>query len=160
MNQDQFKLPFGWTAVPLQPSNAHLMSMAIRSDHGLGCEGFYDSELFKASGITHQQRVDGAISSMRQLYEEAIGEGFYKISENQPVNLPDQLTCYFKENEMEVIKQLCDEQEMTGNNVLRQALRLYQLVYEKNKKGFQMGFFDANGQREQEQIMLPLDHAE
>lgn len=65
-----------FTIIPKKPTDGMLMSMAIRSDHGLGLPGYYDSPLFGGK-ITHQQRLDSTISSMRQLYEEVAGEGFY-----------------------------------------------------------------------------------
>lgn len=53
------------------------MSMAIRYDHALACPGYYDQEIFKSSGVTHQQRLESTLITMRQLYEEVSGYGFY-----------------------------------------------------------------------------------
>ena len=74
-------VPPGHVVVPVEPTIGRLMSMAIRDDHGLGVPGFYDNLSFTAGGPywpPHQQRIEAAIARMRQLYEEAIGEGFYK----------------------------------------------------------------------------------
>lgn len=60
-----------------EPSPGLLISMAIRSDHGLGVPGYYDGPLFAHTGITHQQRLESAMRSMRQLWEEATGRGFW-----------------------------------------------------------------------------------
>jgi hypothetical protein len=55
-----------------------LISMAIRSDHALGCPGYYDQGFMAKPGITHKMMLEGAINSMRQIYEEVAGYGFYK----------------------------------------------------------------------------------
>lgn len=68
--------------VPKEPSIGRLMSMAIRDDHALGMPGYYDQPLFRDAGhVGHARRVECAIGQMRQLYEEATGQGFY--SENK-----------------------------------------------------------------------------
>lgn len=64
--------------IPVKPTDGLLMSMAIRYDHALGCDGYYDHPLFADSGITHKERLDGAIRRMRQLHEEVVGAGFYR----------------------------------------------------------------------------------
>lgn len=63
--------------LPEEPLPGLLMSMAIRYDHGLGCRGYYDHPMFTTNGITHQQRLESALRTMRQLYEEVAGFGFY-----------------------------------------------------------------------------------
>lgn len=60
--------------LPKEPSPGLLMSMALRYDHALGCDGYYDSP---ESGITHAQRLKSTLSTMRQIYEEVAGTGFY-----------------------------------------------------------------------------------
>lgn len=69
----------GYALVPIKPSPGLLMSMAIRSDHGLGVPGYYDTALMlkDSHGITHARRVECALSDMRKLYEEVVGVGFY-----------------------------------------------------------------------------------
>ena len=67
----------GMVMVPKEPSIGRLVSMAIRSDHGLGVPGYYDQVLFQNEGLTHAKRMEVAIRDMRQLYEEATGRGFY-----------------------------------------------------------------------------------
>lgn len=63
--------------IPKEPSQALLMSMAIRSDHGLGCPGYYDQALLGGKEGDHVRRVESALRSMSQLHEEVVGEGFY-----------------------------------------------------------------------------------
>lgn len=66
--------------IPKKPSDGVLMSMAVRSDHGLAVPGYYDESAFAGSiqfPISHKKRLEGTISSMRQLYEEVAREGFY-----------------------------------------------------------------------------------
>lgn len=54
-----------------------LVSMAIRFDHGLGVQGYYDAPIFGVEGVGHAKRLRATISTMRQLYEEVSGHGFY-----------------------------------------------------------------------------------
>jgi hypothetical protein len=63
---------------PEQPSRGLLMSMAIRLDHGLGVPGYYDQDIFGSNAPTHQQRLDAAITTARQMWEEVVGRGFYR----------------------------------------------------------------------------------
>ena len=65
------------------PSVGLLVSMAIRLDHGLGCPGYYDSPAFSASGLTHKRRLEAAMSTARQLWEEVTGQGFYSREKEQ-----------------------------------------------------------------------------
>ena len=65
------------------PSVGLLVSMAIRLDHGLGCPGYYDSPAFSASGLTHKRRLESAMSTARQLWEEVTGHGFYSPEKEQ-----------------------------------------------------------------------------
>lgn len=73
-------LPKDHVIVPVKPTDALLMSMAVRYDHGLGIPGYYDQELFSGSGITHAQHLEAALTTMRQLHEEVVGKGFYRPS--------------------------------------------------------------------------------
>ena len=61
-----------------EPSPGLLMSMAIRYDHALGCPGYYDHPLVGTPGITHAQRLLSTLTTMRQLWEEVVGQGFYR----------------------------------------------------------------------------------
>lgn len=65
--------------LPAEPPRGLLMSMAMRYDHALGAPGFYDqfAQFGLGHGITHAQRLDGTLRTMRQLYEEVSGHGFY-----------------------------------------------------------------------------------
>lgn len=69
-----------WVLVPKEPSEGRLISMAIRSDHGLGVPGFYDQKFLRSAnnGATHLRIFNATIGTMRQLYEEATGQGFYR----------------------------------------------------------------------------------
>ena len=71
-------LPDDWIAVPREASIEHLTSMAVRSDHGLGVPGYYDQAMF-GNNISHDALLRVAIMNMRQLYEEATGQGFYRL---------------------------------------------------------------------------------
>lgn len=62
--------------VSVVPSEGLLMSMALRYDHGLGCPGYYDHPLMGKPG-DHARRLASTITTMRQLYEEVVGTGFY-----------------------------------------------------------------------------------
>lgn len=64
-----------------EPSPGLLMSMAMRYDHGLGMPGYYDQEIFQLAGSpAHILRLESALITMRQLWEEVTGNGFYKLS--------------------------------------------------------------------------------
>lgn len=66
--------------LPKEPPIGLLMSMAIRYDHGLGCPGYYDQPMMQAlsaTPLTHAQRLQGVLTTMRQLYEEVAGYGFH-----------------------------------------------------------------------------------
>ena len=69
----------GKALVPIEPPPGLLMSMAIRSDHGLGIPGYYDQPLLiKANyGVTHARLLELALSEMRKIHEEVVGTGFY-----------------------------------------------------------------------------------
>lgn len=54
------------------------MSMAVRQDHALGVPGYYDQDFFGASKVPHEARVRLAIDAMRKVYEEVVGDGFYR----------------------------------------------------------------------------------
>jgi len=61
------------------PPPGLLMSMAIRFDHGLGCPGYYDQPFFSGGDQpTHAQRLKSTLGQMRQLWEEVVGQGFYR----------------------------------------------------------------------------------
>lgn len=63
--------------LPKEPPLGLLMSMAMRYDHAIGCPGYYDQPIFAKAGITHAERVEGTLTTMRQIYEEVPGNGFY-----------------------------------------------------------------------------------
>ncbi|WP_152971107.1 hypothetical protein [Rhizobium ecuadorense] len=65
-------------AVPVDPPEALLRSMAIRYDHGLAIPGYYDKPIFGAENVGHGRRMESTMEIMRQLYEEVVGTGFYR----------------------------------------------------------------------------------
>lgn len=68
-----------------EPSLGLLMSMAIRFDHALGCPGYYDDPAFgDPEPGAHERRVQSTLRTMRQLWEEVVGKGFYR-PENEAV---------------------------------------------------------------------------
>lgn len=62
-------------SLPEDPPEELLHSMALRYDHALGCDGYYDQPLYKQKDTdpTHEQRYRSTINTMRQLYEEVSG---------------------------------------------------------------------------------------
>ena len=82
----------GTVRVPVEPTPELLRSMAIRYDHGLGVEGYYDQPIFGAENVGHAKRLEATIRTMRQLHEEVVGTGFYRppsALENPAVALAD-----------------------------------------------------------------------
>lgn len=66
-------------ALPQEPPPGLLMSMAVRYDHGLAVSGHYDQLTHVLhGGASHAQRLDSTLRTMRQLYEEVAGFGFYR----------------------------------------------------------------------------------
>lgn len=66
-----------------EPPPGLLMSMAVRYDHGLGVPGYYDQVIFSGigdgeGGVTHAMRLESTMRTMRQLWEEVTGRGFYR----------------------------------------------------------------------------------
>ena len=61
--------------LPTVPPEGLLLSMAIRFDHGLGVQGYYDDPMFGPP--SHQKRLESTIRTMNQLYEEVSGGGFF-----------------------------------------------------------------------------------
>lgn len=69
----------GKVLVSVAPSDGLLMSMAIRSDHALGCPGYYDQKGLGRpnNGVSHARMLECALGDMRKLHEEVVGAGFY-----------------------------------------------------------------------------------
>lgn len=67
-----------YAIIPKMPTPGLLKSMAIRYDHGLAVPGYYDLEFFNNESGMHQQQIEAAISTMKQLHAEVVGEGFYR----------------------------------------------------------------------------------
>ena len=71
----------GKVLIPLTPSAGLLMSMAIRSNHALGCPGYYDQKGLGRpnNGVSHARMLECALGNMRKLHEEVVGAGFYSV---------------------------------------------------------------------------------
>lgn len=63
---------------PTEPPPGLLMSMALRMDHGLGVPGYYDQQMFGSEAPSHKQRLEAALITARQMWEEVTGHGFYR----------------------------------------------------------------------------------
>jgi hypothetical protein len=50
------------------------------------------------------------------------------------------------EKYQQVLEELAKAQNMSEENVMRAALRVYQLVHENNKRGLSLSFVDSTGQ--------------
>ena len=66
------------SVAPSEPPPGLLMSMALRMDHGLGVPGYYDQQMFGSEAPTHKQRLEAALITARQMWEEVTGHGFYR----------------------------------------------------------------------------------
>jgi hypothetical protein len=51
----------------------------------------------------------------------------------------------FSEREAKVLDELCEAQDLSKTALLRQALRLYQMIHIKRASGLEMAFVDASG---------------
>lgn len=60
----------GWKLVPVEPTPEHIDSVALRYRHDFG--------------LMESHERDNVRRFARQMYEECIGEGFYKIAAPQP----------------------------------------------------------------------------
>jgi hypothetical protein len=83
-----------YVLIPKKPSDGLLMSMAVRSDHGLAIPGYYDQPMFVGPHHpSHKQRLEGTLREMSQIYEEVVGEGFYGPErENMYVKMKGEVT--------------------------------------------------------------------
>lgn len=55
-----------------EPTDAVLRCMAITYDHGLGCPGYYDQELFGGEPGAHEKRLEDTMNLMRKLYQDVV----------------------------------------------------------------------------------------
>lgn len=69
------------------------------------------------------------------------------------------MTLVLKEDENTVLESLAVKQDLTKVGVMRQALRLYQMVYRKNEQGLTMAFIDKDGKPERILLMGMPDPA-
>lgn len=72
--------------LPQTPPDDLLWNMALRYDHGLGCDGYYDQAFFGNSSGDHQRRVESTLRQMRQLYEEVFLYYMAKEVDNAMLN--------------------------------------------------------------------------
>jgi hypothetical protein len=66
--------------VPKEPPEALLRSMGMRYRHDFGLDAM-DNDGPISVGLTDRER-ESIMRVMRQLYEEATGQGFYKFPDN------------------------------------------------------------------------------
>jgi len=67
-----------------EPPPGLLMSMALLYDYGLGYPGYYDEMKFgELQGPSHAQRLESTLATMRQLFDEIVGQGFYSTDKEE-----------------------------------------------------------------------------
>ena len=64
------------------------------------------------------------------------------------------MTLNLTEAEMKVLEELCERKDLSKTALLRQALRLYQLVEARIEKGDKLFFEDDNTKEKAEVMML------
>lgn len=77
--QKEFKVPAGYRLVPEIPSDAHVESMCMRFDHSHMMKHSFPIE---ESDENFRMRQDFNRRVVRQIYEEATGQGFYHRGES------------------------------------------------------------------------------
>jgi hypothetical protein len=70
------------------------------------------------------------------------------------VNAKRTMTLNLTEPEMAVLEALCEEKDLSKTAVLRQALRLYQLVNSRLKQGEKLFFEDEVAKEKKELVVL------
>lgn len=78
---------------------------------------------------------------------------FHDTPEDAPVNAKRTMTLNLTEPEMAVLEALCVEKDMSKTAVLRQALRLYQLVNVRLKVGEKL-FFENELAKEKKEVVV------
>lgn len=74
------------------------------------------------------------------------------MSKTMTLNLP--------EREMEVLEQLCSAKDMSKTAIMKQALRLYQLVDKRLSAGDELAFIDAAGTTHRVMPLMAPSNAE
>ena len=69
MNNEQY------VTVPVEPTPALLVSMAMRYRHDFGIDTDDSSPM--SCGLTDRER-ESILNTMRQIHEEVVGKGFYR----------------------------------------------------------------------------------
>lgn len=69
------------------------------------------------------------------------------------------MTLVLREEENTALEELAEKQDLSKAGVMRQALRLYQMVYRKNAQGLTMAFIDKDGKPERILLMGMPDPA-
>ena len=67
-----------------EPPPGLLMSMAIRWDHALGLDGYYDQ--FGKPG-DHKLKLESTLRDMRRLWEEVTGRGFFQYPDESQTDI-------------------------------------------------------------------------
>lgn len=70
------------------------------------------------------------------------------------MNVKKTMTLNLTEPEMAALEELCTEKDMSKTAVLRQALRLYQLVNSRLKTGEKLFFEDEAAKEKKELVVL------
>lgn len=90
------------------PSDALLKSMALRYDHGFGL-------------LTDERRREGILSTMRQLWEEVAGVGFYRGDD----------TIVALKTDLNRAQEALEERDLLREEVTAWRERFYQMEYRR-----------------------------
>lgn len=71
-----------------------------------------------------------------------------------PLDAKKTMTLNLSESEMRVLEELADKKDLSKSAVLRQALRLYQMVEERLSAGEKLVFEDEKAQKKAELMVL------
>jgi predicted transcriptional regulator len=71
-----------------------------------------------------------------------------------PPDAKKTMTLNLSESEMRVLEELADKKDLSKSAVLRQALRLYQMVEERLSAGEKLVFEDEKAQKKAELMVL------
>lgn len=84
----------GYGLFPIQPTEGLIMSMAIRFDHGLGLEGYYDFEGFDFGGFVvggHAKHLDEVRSKMKAVHQAVTDSAQRNIPEILITTIQDEV---------------------------------------------------------------------
>lgn len=63
------------------------------------------------------------------------------------------MTLNLTDSEMKVLEELCEKKDLSKTSILRQALRLYQLIEVRVEKGDKL-FFEDDKTKEKAEVMM------